>query len=118
MKKTFLIFAILVITGSFAIAQEDAINTENGEVEQINVKIEKNEKGEKQPTSAQLVKQHQKIEKLEYSKRLKQRELVYYQKKLEQKKKELEKFNKKEAQEKTKGQEKNNNQEETKGEGK
>lgn len=104
MKKIISIFLIFILSGLTGFAQEDAINMENGEVEQINVKIEKTEKIDKQPTSAQLVKKHLKIEKLEYSKRLKQRELEYYQKKLVQKQNDLAKFdNSKNKEEKTKG---------------
>ena len=86
------LLVITFLTGVLAWAKDEAINTENGESESIEVPTEKSDKKDKQPTSADLVKQHNKIEKLEYSKKLKQRELDYLKQKLEEKKQELEKF--------------------------
>ena len=92
MKKLFIVLLGVLFIGLPVLAKEDALNTENGEVENIQVSNEKSNEKTKQPTSADLVRQHNKIERLEYSKKLKQRDLDYLQKRLEEKKQELEKF--------------------------
>ena len=94
MKKVLAVLLLMsFLATSSAYAQDDAINTENGEVENMQIPAEKQNKKDKQPTSADLVRQHNKIEKLEYSKKIKQRELDYLNQLLEEKKQELEKFN-------------------------